>query len=179
MRSSFFLVSALVAIASTVSCSRAFAGNSVCARTPELALKATSAHGGVKNTSGEDGYRIKAVRWDPLLSQHWAMIESCQHPERPVVALPLSEFAPKSISALAHRGDQSAPLPFPVIHAGDLVQMWRQEQDLRIEIAGRAEESAAIGSRVRIRLLRSGFEFGTEQIVTGIVRGPGDVEIAR
>jgi flagella basal body P-ring formation protein FlgA len=67
--------------------------------------------------------------------------------------------------------------PFPVIHAGDVVQLRRQERNLRIEVAGRAEENGAIGSKVRVRLLHSGFDAGQEQTFIGIVRGPGNVEI--
>jgi flagella basal body P-ring formation protein FlgA len=64
-----------------------------------------------------------------------------------------------------------------VVHAGDLVQAWRQEPNLRIELAGRAEESGMIGSHVRVRVLHSGFDSGQPLTVTGIVRGPGNVEI--
>lgn len=68
---------------------------------------------------------------------------------------------------------------FPVVHAGDLLQLWRQEENLRIEVAGRAEENGAEGSRIRVRLLSSSFDMGQEQTVIGIVRGPGDVEMNR
>jgi len=63
------------------------------------------------------------------------------------------------------------------VHAGEIVQAWQQGPTLRLEVAGRAEESGIIGSRIRIRVLHAGFESGQPLTVTGIVRGPRNVEI--
>lgn len=48
-----------------------------------------------------------------------------------------------------------------------------------MEIAGRAVESGTVGSRIRVHILHSGFGTNQEETITGIVRGPGDVEIVR
>jgi hypothetical protein len=141
--------------------------NPLCARTPELALRTRQS-----GFSQGEGYRVASMRWDPLLNQHWAMIASCSHPERPAFALRISDGESASES-------RAAQTPFPVVHAGDVVQLWSQEHNLRIEAAGRAEESAAAGGRVRVRLLHTGFDPGQEQTMIGIVRGAGDVEILR
>ena len=82
-------------------------------------------------------------------------------------------------STFSSTGSHSTQTPFPVVHAGDLVQMWSQEENLRIEASGRAQETGTTGSVVHVRLLHSGFDPGQEQTLIGIVRGPGDVEIRR
>lgn len=118
-------------------------------------------------------YRTISVRWDPVLRQRWATIVSCDHPERPSIAL-LMSLNPED------KATQESPTPFPIVRAGDLVRLWRQENDLRIEASGIAQESGATGSRVHVRLLNSGLD-GQQQGKTlfGIVRGKGDVEIPR
>ena len=121
----------------------------------------------------QEGYRTISVHWDPLLRQQWATIASCGHPERPSIALLLP-------SGPHDKATEVAPAPFPIIHAGDVVRLWKQENDLRIEVPGIAQESGARGSRVRVKLLRSGLD-GQQQEHTlfGIVRGKRDVEIQR
>lgn len=167
LTSTFALVASSVATAASA--------EPICARTPELALRMQPTRAASIPAAAE-GYRIATVRWDPLLNQRWATIASCAHPERPTFALRL----PDAQGSSAKTGLTGSALPpFPVVHAGDLVQMWSQEQNLRIEAAGRAEETAAAGSRVRVRLLHTGFDLGEEQTLVGIVRGPGNVEIRR
>jgi hypothetical protein len=148
-----------------------------CARTPALALHAVQSSANEDMLSQGDGYRIVSVRWDPLLNQRWAMVASCEHPERPSIAMLLTgRRLPAEVPAHGSNanGRQS---PFPVIHAGDVVQLRSQERNLRIEVAGRAEENGAVGSKVRVRLLHSGFDAGQEQTFIGTVRGPGYVEL--
>ncbi|HEY0163250.1 MAG TPA: flagella basal body P-ring formation protein FlgA [Edaphobacter sp.] len=140
-----------------------------CASTPELALRATQTVVTPETVASQEGYRVASVRRDPLLNQSWATVVSCSHPERPSITLPLPSDSP--------RNAQAANTPFPVVHAGDLVQLWGQQRNLRIEVAGKAEESGATGNRVRVRLLRTGLETGEPRALTGIVRGPGNVEI--
>jgi hypothetical protein len=123
-------------------------------------------------TLQQKGYRTTSVRWDPLLGQQWATIASCDHPERPSIALLMS--SPRATT------EEVSPTPFPIVHAGDLVRLWKQENDLRIEASGIAAESGATGRRIRVRLLRSDLDGQLqEQALFGIVRGKGDVEIQR
>jgi hypothetical protein len=121
----------------------------------------------------QEGYRTISVRWDPLLRQRWATIVSCDHPERPSIALLLH-------STPQDKATEVSPISLPTIHSGDVVRLWRQENDLRIEVSGVAQESGARGSRVRVKLLRSGLDGQQqEQTLFGIVRGQRDVEIQR
>jgi flagella basal body P-ring formation protein FlgA len=66
----------------------------------------------------------------------------------------------------------------PVVHAGDIVRLWKQEDILRIEVAGVSEESGGLGKTIRVRLLRQNTD---SQVIPeqffGIVRGPSDVEM--
>jgi hypothetical protein len=167
----------LVAASCLTACSsNCIATGRACAPTPALALKVvTPSEGGGLQVSGT-GYRIKAVQWDPLLHQRWAMISSCEYPERPPIALAIIEPLSSNSQMDPARSKHS---PFLVVHAGDLLELWRQEPNLRITVAGRAEESGAEGGRVRVRLLHSGFDSGQEQTVIGFIHGPGDVEMER
>jgi len=56
--------------------------------------------------------------------------------------------------------------------AGARVHLWKQDSRVRIELAGVALESGAIGRPVRVRMPAAG------QVLRGIVRGPGSVELA-
>lgn len=150
-----------------------------CVRTPAMALRViTNENAGGTILSSTEGYRITAIRRDRLLHQRWAMVASCGHPERPLIVMPLPEQ--KMGAALASRSnpaDNPRSDPFPIVHSGDLVQLLAREKTLRMEIAGRAEQSGALGAKVRVRLLRSWFDIGREQTFVGIVRGPGKIEI--
>jgi hypothetical protein len=153
--------------------------DAICFRTPAMALRVTTSEDGAGTTMAQtEGYRIATIRRDPLLHQRWAMVASCGHPERPLIAMLLPEQrvdaapASKSNSTEDRRSD-----PFPIVHAGDLVQLLVSEKNLRMEIVGKAEESGTLGSTVRVRQLNSGFDIGREQTFVGIVRGPGKIEI--
>lgn len=171
----FFRISLLlVTSAAALFGTKSFAMDLACARTPAQAVKMYQFPETASELALKDGYRITTVHRDPLLHQRWAMVTNCNHPERPALALLLSDSQLK----FEEKGQQ-VQNPFPVVHAGDLVQLWSQERDLRIEVAGRAEESGAIGSRVRVRVVRPGLDRGQEQVFLGVVRGPGNVEIER
>jgi hypothetical protein len=126
------------------------------------------------------GYRVASVHWDPLLRQRWAKLVSCAHPERPAIAMlmsPLKQDGPPSVAISTAR---QLTTTSPVVHAGDLVRLWSQEGNLRIEASGIAEASGAPGTIVRIRLLHSGLDGQyQEQNLQGVVRGPHDVEMQR
>ena len=66
----------------------------------------------------------------------------------------------------------------PVVRAGDIVRLWRQESFLRIEVAGMSEESGGLGKTIRVRLLRRNTDDQSipEQF-SGVIRGPSDVEM--
>jgi Chaperone for flagella basal body P-ring formation len=115
-------------------------------------------------------YRVSEIRWDPVLGQRWAMFANCEHPEQPAFAV-LTKEAMTEMSS-ARRKDDSAP----VVRAGDVVRLWRQEDNLRIEMTAMSEESGGLGKAIRVRLV--GGDSSERQFV-GIVRGVADVEMQR
>jgi hypothetical protein len=153
-----------------------------CAPTPAQAVGLDKSVVPLESANGA-GYRIATFHWDPLLQQRWAMIATCDHPERPTIAvrmpparehvqLPYAENKP----TIAHPSQDL----LPVIHAGDLVRLWSLEDAIRIELSGIAEENAAMGRRIRVRVLRSTLVYdGPPQTLSGVVRGFRDVEIER
>jgi flagella basal body P-ring formation protein FlgA len=71
-----------------------------------------------------------------------------------------------------------SPISQPLlVHAGDPVRLWMQDNTVRIEISGMAEQSARRGERVIVQITRQNDAGLTVQRVAGIVRGSGDVEM--
>ena len=152
---------------------RAFAFSSICTEKPNghanVALDRSYAQ---MNT----GYEMTAVHWDPVLRQNWAVVRPCQHDGAPAMLVPLN-------------GDAPAPTmsPFPLVHAGEVVRIRQQDAHVWMELTGVAEESGAIGGRVRVHMLNT--LKGTPSLQDGwgvrpktllaIIRGPHDVEIVR
>lgn len=170
----FRIVSLCLAL---LACVPALAFNVGCASTPQLAVRMTPAVINEQMPLEADGYRVQSIRYDPVLDRHWAVITICGHPERPTFAVPVDSPASDRSESISRGKTGIRDQKATVVHAGDLVQAWQQAPNLRIEVAGRAEESGIIGSHVRVRVLHSGFESGQPLTVTGIVRGPGNVEI--
>jgi flagella basal body P-ring formation protein FlgA len=106
------------------------------------------------------------------------MIVSCGHPEWPAFAFPANGAI--SIKTL-QEGDRSlteSVKTAPVVRAGDIVRLWRQESLLRIEVAGVSEESGGLGNTIRVRLLRRNpDDQSIPEQFSGVVRGPSNVEI--
>jgi hypothetical protein len=145
----------------------------VCAGTPAAAIKLGALTLAVSDGSG---YRVAGVRWDPVLRQSWATIVSCGHPEWPGLSLRVGEMntAPHEVASQVR---EEHSLDVPIVHAGDIVHLWWQEDLLRIEVTGVAEENGSLGKTIRVRLLRrNAADQSTEEEFTGIVRGPSDVE---
>ena len=136
---------------------------------------------GLHATAGQGGFRVTSTRWDPVLHQRWAQIASCAHPEWPTVELPAGISLQSSLSQSSQQPGADSLLPLlPVVHAGDIVQLWSQEDDLRIEVAAIAEQSGALGQPVRVRLMqRATLGQQMEEQFNGVVRGPHDVEMQR
>jgi len=150
-----------------------------CASTPELAIRLARFPGTEQRHLQDTGYRVKSMRYDPVLDQQWAVIASCGHPERPTFAIHMDSPLPQRSGSSAPGQSVTYGQKDALVHAGDIVQAWQQQPNLRIEIAGRAVESGTMGSPVRVRVLRSGFEAGQPLTLSGIVRGPGNVEITQ
>jgi flagella basal body P-ring formation protein FlgA len=73
-------------------------------------------------------------------------------------------------------GSPAIPPP-QVVHYGDRVTLWRSERNVRIQMSATAEGAAAAGEEVKLRITGAGANGDAGWRVTGIVRGPGDVEM--
>lgn len=150
--------------------------HAVCANTR------AEAAAGLHATAEQGGFRVTSTRWDPILHQRWAQVASCEHPEWPTVELLAAsslQTAPPS-QQTQQAGTDSLQQLLPMVHAGDIVQLWSQEDVLRIEVAAIAEQSGALNQPVRVRLMqRATLGQQTEEQFVGIVRGPHDVEMQR
>lgn len=147
---------------------------SVCAGTPEAAARLAGEKFATSSMVNEKGYRVASVRWDPVMQQSWATIVSCEHPQWPGVSLRTGETsdANRGLSTRAHVEHS------PLVRAGDVVELWRQEDFLRIEVSGVAEQSGSMGETIRVRLLRrTGSNQSAEAQLSGVIRGRQDVEM--
>ena len=161
-----------------------------CARTLAGAIELAKGVPGALLLSQKDGFRVRSVRWDAAQRQSWAVIESCQHPELPSVAiltdLPPDKSAAGTVSAeIASVLTNSAAIirtnaAVAIVKAGDVVRLWKSEANARIELIATAEENGSVGSRVRVRLAarrETDGQTAPPQFLAGVVRGPADVEI--
>ena len=151
-----------------------------CARTPAEAAGANHLSNASEPSRLEMGYRVTAVRLDPLLRQRWATVVSCGHPELPSFALLLAsqrEAIEKSIPSIAN-GKFPGTTSLPVVRTGDQVYLWSADHNLHIETSGIAEGSGSEGDIVRVRLVYYGVDNQQpQQIVSGVIRGQGEVEM--
>jgi hypothetical protein len=123
---------------------------------------------------------LREIRWDAVLRQSWAVLEDTEHPERPLWAELTDAVGPATGSAGVGRPPQVVPVYKPtvtVIHYGDRVRLWRNERNVRIEMSAIADGSGGVGDEVRLRIPGSGVDGDTGWRVSGIVQGPGDVEM--
>jgi hypothetical protein len=152
--------------------------SAVCYSTPRAAFDAVLTSSPSSPAPASRGYRVTKIQSDPVLGQRWAMIVSCGHPEWPAVALPANGAT--LITTLQERDHSltESVKTAPVVHAGDIVRLWRQESLLRMEVAGVSEESGDLGSTIRVRLLRGNTDGqSTPEQFSGVIRGPLNVEI--
>src|ERR1700709_2222359 len=102
-----------------------------CYSTPHMAVEAFVTSSSV-TPALKDGYQVTGMQSDLVLGERWATIVNCSHPEWPVFALP----APGGRSVIAPPEAQHAlkdnVRKAPVVRAGDVVRMWKQERLLRI-----------------------------------------------
>jgi hypothetical protein len=149
-----------------------------CYNTPRAAVDSSKPGSVISPMSQGGGYRVMSVQSDVVLKQRWAFIARCDHPEWPVSALQISGFnsllPPRESRQISLQGISA----IPVVHAGDVVLLWKQEDLLRIEVAGISEESGGLGNTIRVRLLHKNTdEQSVHEQFTGIIRGPSDVEM--
>jgi hypothetical protein len=156
----------------------ASSARAICYSTPRTAIDAVVTSAPFSPALGRSGYRVTKIQSDTVLGQRWVMIASCGHPEWPEVALPASGtgllITPQEIERSSSRSAKATP----VVRAGDIVRLWKQENLLRVEVAGVSEESGDLGATIRVRLLRGNMnDQSIPEQFSGVVRGPSNVEI--
>jgi hypothetical protein len=149
-----------------------------CYSTPRAAIDALTRLPSLSPASKSGGYRVTRIELDKVLSQRWAMIARCDHPEWPAVAFPADELAwlaPVQVRQLSVADGAGTA---PIVRAGDVVRLWKQESALRMELAGVAEQSGGLGKTIRVRLLYTNAnEQSISEQFSGVIRGPLDVEM--
>jgi Chaperone for flagella basal body P-ring formation len=152
----------------------------VCYDTPHSAIDAVGTNSLIPSTSNNSGYKVLKIQSDSVLRQRWAIVSDCSHPEWPELALRVTGKSeidlPQETATFSVKNIKTAP----IVHAGDVVQLWRQEPFLRIEILGVSEETADLGKTIRVRLLhKDSNDQSAPEHLSGVVRGPFSVEIQR
>jgi Chaperone for flagella basal body P-ring formation len=168
----------IVFFLSFLSMSAASSAQSICYSTPGQAVDAVATGALAPAVPKRNGYRVTNVRLDPILGQRWAMIATCEHPDWPAFALPVSgtelPIVPQEAKRVVIRDSKSVP----VVRAGETIRLWGQEDLLRIDMAGIAEEDGGLGKTIRVRLAHRNTDGQSiPQQLAGIVRGPSNVEI--
>jgi hypothetical protein len=159
--------------AMTVLCGYARAttySNTPCVSLAEIAAESLRSTGLSPLAARSGSYRVSEVMWDPVLGQRWAMVASCEHPEHPAFAVPTKEAIGERQSG--RRKDDGVP----VVRAGEVVRLWWQEDNLRIEMTAMSEENGGLGKVIRVRMMGGD---SAEREFVGIVRGVADVEMRR
>jgi Chaperone for flagella basal body P-ring formation len=149
-----------------------------CYSTPRAAFDAVVTSSSSSPTLESSGYRVTTIQFDAVLGQRWAMIVSCGHPEWPAFSLPANSATSIKIPQGGNHVLTESVRTAPIVRAGDVVRLWKQESLLRIEIAGVSEESGGLGNTIRVRLLRRNTDDQSiPEEFSGVVRGPSNVEI--
>jgi hypothetical protein len=163
----------LITLEATSTASRA-----ACYSTPEAAIDALIANPSFASASENNGYRVARIELDKVLARGWAMIARCDHPEWPAIAFPANGVDWLALPQARERSLAASVGTAPIVRAGDVVRLWRQESSLRIELAGVSEESGGLGKTIRVRLLHKNTdEQSIPEQFSGIIRGPLDVEM--
>jgi len=131
---------------------------------------------------GAQGYRVVARWWDVVLGRDWELRQACAHPEWPARLVAASAMGAGSTARDGVAGTKEvaqAKQPL-LVHAGDRVRLWSQDEMVRIEMSGVVEQSARGGEHVVVQIARQNEDAGmTVERIGGIVRGAGDVEMER
>ncbi len=132
---------------------------------------------------GVQGYRLETLRRDAFSGVEWATVRSCGHPEWPGTLVMLSAWS--SGGGLAGRRSEIAGARALLMLAGTRVRLVETSGNVRMEMSGVAQGSAALGERVKVRMMPvsgDGTDSGTswagnERFLTGVVRGSELVEV--
>jgi hypothetical protein len=149
---------------------------------PGTAVAQAQAVAAVQAGCGAQGYRVVARQWDVLLGRSWELRQECAHPEWParLVAGSAAGTGATARDGVAGTKEVAQIVPPLLVHAGERVRLWSQDERVRIEMSGVVEQSARGGERVVVQIARQSEDSGmTVERIGGIVRGAGDVEMER
>jgi len=108
-----------------------------CAPTAESAVSHLLSNDAASGSA--TGFKVVAVRRDPLRRRSWAMVASCSDTSQPMVAIELAETA--------------MPLaPQQQVRIGDRVAVKQEGEQSRMELTGVAEDSGIAQDLIRVRL---------------------------
>ena len=162
------------------------AGPGVCFRSPEDVVR-----GGPLAQARDTGYRLQSTRWDALLQRGWATVVSCDHPERPGITVAMVDPAREALAtalpaSIAAPGTAVVARPVsvvrgptvPVVRAGDVVHVFRNEEMAQIEFSGVAQANGNPGDVIRVRIKHAvSDEPIQDQYIAAVVRGPRLLEM--
>ena len=137
-----------------------------CASSPRAAIRAFE-EGAVSDILL--GFRVVKIRTDASLGMIWADIKRCDHPEWPGISLAAHTAAPHG------NEEHGKPREALTIHPGETVRVWRNETNVRLEMAAVSDEAGAVGDRIRLRITTANGE--PPRFCFGVVRGPANVEM--
>ena len=149
---------------------------------PETAIAQGPVAAAVQAECGAQGYRVVARQWDAVLGRSWELRQACAHPEWParLVAGRSAGAVWPARDGVAGTKEVAQIVPPLLVHAGDRVRLWSQDERVRIEMSGVVEQSARGGERVVVQIARQSEDaVMTVERISGIVRGAGDVEMER
>lgn len=133
----------------------------------------------VRQRAESRGYRVREVRWDPVLQQRWAVLESVANPQLPLLAELTDSGEDLHASAAAVSIAPTFKVTEPAVRSGERVILWSAEQNVRMQMGAIAEGNAAVGQQIQVRVTGAGVNGDAGWRATGTVRGPGSVEIER
>jgi uncharacterized lipoprotein YajG len=127
-------------------------------------------------------YQVTSDRWDPVLHQYWISVTDCNHLDRPQISRLASSTSIKNSLPYTFSDDRennsAISDQLPLIRAGETVTVVRQENNLRIEVVGVAEQNGRFGNLVRIRLAKIGIDVAqTPKEIVAVVSGRAIVEM--
>ena len=163
--------------------STAFAGMAAISADAQAArcwktAESAAVHKGPSASDGS-GFRMLAVRRDALTGSQWALVETCGHPEWPLRALKVEGMPLLEIADTGNAKTEAAatvPQQPIVIHAGDVVQLTAEDDHVRVQVTGMAEQSARVGEPISVRVERSSVDEGMRvEHMHGVASGPGAV----
>ena len=129
-----------------------------------------------QGTQDGDGYWVESLRLDVLLGRSWATVGRCGHPEWPAMVVASGNAR---VAVGTPSGSPSAAVSVALaVRAGAAVTVVRNEEAVRMEMAGVAQQSGGVGERIRVRVVRVSDEAGApEEFVEAVVKSADVLEM--